>query len=234
MRTHVSKARTSRGGRRRFWCAVGAGVVLVLVIQAGSASRLMTSVAHAAEPDGAYRIDTGKLSIKLQIPSVLAGKASVPNFRKVIEKTGLNGQMVFMPAGQEDNLVIEFPPLPVIGSFSLTGTWTLPPGSSKFTADVIKDEDVQETVALLNQLSGRQDVTAQLTKNSFTGKVLANGKVKCAFSSEILLSLPPVSLTLSLSGNLAGSEVTPDQGGLAIQSLGAFVADLVKELRPRP
>jgi len=194
----------------------------------------MTSVAHATEPDGAYRIDTGKLIIKLQIPSVLTGKASVPNFSKVIETTGLNGQMVFMPSGQQDNLVIEFPPLPMIGSLSLTGTWTLPAGSSKFTADVIKDEDVQETVALLNQLLGRQDVTAQLTKNSFTGKVLANGKVKCAFSLEILLGLPPVSLTMSLSGNLAGSQATPDQGGLAIQSLRAFVADIVKELRPQP
>jgi len=230
MRTHVLKARLLGSGRRRFWSAVGVGVMLALVIQPGSASRLMTGVAHATDPTGVYRIDTGKLSIKLQVPSVMTGKASVPSFGNVIDTMGLNGQMVFTAAGQEDNLAIELPPLPVIGEMSLSGTWTALPGSSKFTAVLITDEDVQGTVALLNQMAGREDVTGQLTKNSFSGKVLANGKVKCSFSSEILLTLPPVSMTMSLSGNLAGSLVSPHQSATEIRSLRAFVAGIARDL----
>lgn len=203
----------------------------------------LVTVARAEDPSGVYGLDTGKLTLKVQSPSLLKGVVSLPNLNTLNQRTGLKGQMTFMPTpGQAENFELGLPPLPLIGSLSMPGMWTVPSGSSKFTVEMITDADVQQTVVLLNELLGRTDITASITKRSFIGKVLSGNQVKATFALRLVVTLPPVSLTITMAGNLGGAYIGPVPTAQLPAAplttdvrdfLKGFVVDEVKELAAR-
>lgn len=201
----------------------------------------LSAAARAEDPTGVYSLDAGKLAVKVTVPSVLKGTASLPNLKSLNDKTGLKGSLTFLPtSGQPGNFELGLPPLPLIGSLSIPGVWTVPAGSTKFTVELIKEEDLQQTVALLNQLLGRTDITATITKHTFAGKVLPGSQVKATFALALAIGLPPTNIVIALNGALGGtySGPVPVAGTAPVMTnvrdfLTGFVVDEVRDLAPQ-
>ena len=211
------------------------------ILAAPLAIGLLAAPVRAADPIGIYGLDAGKLSVKVTIPSVLKGNASLPNLKAMTQKTGLKGTMTFMPtSGQADNFELGLPSLPLIGALSMPGVWTT--SGSKFTVEMISDAAVQQTAALLNEMLGRSDITAKVSKRRFVGQVSSTNTMKASFALALVVGLPPVSFTISLSGNVSGAYVGPAAPSALAASartpttrdfLSGFVVDEVRDLAAR-
>jgi hypothetical protein len=202
---------------------------------------LLASPAPAADPSGIYGLDAGKIAVKVRVPAIVSGNASLPNLRSMAQKTGLRGTMSFTAtSGQADNFALGLPPLPLIGSLSVPGVWTTT--GSKFTVEIVSDAAVQQMAALLNEALARNDITARVTKRKFVGQVSTANVMKASFALALTVGLPPLSVTISLTGNVSGAYVgQPAESARAASVvaptardfLTGFVVDEIRDLAAR-
>jgi hypothetical protein len=163
--------------------------------------------------EGTYLID-GKLKATVKVPGLFSLSASLSELELFGEAFYFNPDGSF----SEELLAIQ-------------GTWE--ESGSNFTVNIDLD-------ALLAELEERYKILGEVTKYSFTGKLLSNGNITGKAALNLNVSMPLGSATLtgtvSISGTFTGTEVVPapssPQKSGSSRSLAGFIAE--KLLAPIP
>lgn len=153
--------------------------------------------AHAAEPAGYYKPISGPVSIKLAVPGIVNATIKSPNMGVIGGLLGMTLQFD-SPSGTPENFAMHMKLLDT--PIKLGGMWTARP-VSKF----IVKTDLQSLLPLIEEMGG----TATITKDSFTGQVMANGNIKANFALGVKIAILGINIKLDMSGSMVGAPGAP-------------------------
>lgn len=177
--------------------AVVLGIVLVAGCAGGSSesSYQPRSVGIASsQPSGAYEM-TGPIKINLKVPKIITANVNSPDMGVLGGFIGLTANFTGA-SGTPDNFAMK---MDLLGMpIAISGVWTST-SATKFKAVA----NLEPLIAQIVEMGGQ----ATVTKNTFTGTVLANGQLKGTFALGVKLSLQDINATLSISANYKANPV---------------------------
>jgi hypothetical protein len=190
---------------------------------------------RAAEPQGIYST-SGPMALRLNVPGIINISVRSPDVGV------LGGLLGFAfefnpPANAQNNFVMTVNnPLDSSTPIKLHGSWSMLT-ASRFRVEM----NFQDLAAMIEQRGGK----VAITRNSFTGRVLANGDIKGAYALGVRISIGGSTIRLRLSGSYIGKPgltassqigevgLSPGRSPLSATSITMeqFIADLLEKIR---
>jgi hypothetical protein len=151
-------------------------------------------VIASSHPIGAYEL-AGPVKINLKVPKIITANISSPDMSILGSFIGLSANFTGS-SGQPGNFQMK---MDLLGMpIAITGIWTST-SATKFKAVA----DLAPLIAQIEEMGGQ----ATVTKNTFTGTMLANGQMKGTFALGVNLRLEDIAATLNISANYKGLPV---------------------------
>lgn len=161
----------------------------------------------SSQPSGAYEM-AGPIKINLKVPGIITANVSSPDMGILGSFIGLSANFSGS-SGTPGNFMMN---MDLMGTpLAISGMWTST-SATKFKAVA----DLDPLIAEIVEMGGQ----AVITKNTFTGTVLANGQLKGTFGLGVNMSLQGINMSMNITANYKAKPVELAAATLTQQLLG--------------